>query len=191
MSVINRVYVDDLIDTYFEMGCNALEQKQYAIAQKMFKAVFDEPSSKIQKERLMLPLLIKSAETHEGLKQLYKAKLLYIRALAQRKKLGMMDDMQSVDIMLRLANLTARQGLYKQAVDFAIEAHEAYRRSAGKEPIEFVKGLRPVENVMLLKGRAAEREKLLSMLQNVKNEALQTIPNIAGFVPSVSLAVSM
>jgi len=191
MSVINRVYVDDLIDTYFEMGCNALEQKQYAIAQKMFKAVFDEPSSKIQKERLMLPLLIKSAEAHEGLKQLYKAKLLYIRALAQRKKLMLADDMQAVEILLRLAHLTARQGLYKQALDFAMEGFEIYCRCRDKDAIEFVKALRPVENIMMLKGRAVEREKLLNVLQSVKSEALQSIPNINGFVPSLPVAVSM
>ena len=191
MSVLNRVYVEDVIGTYFEMGTNALEQKQFAIAHKMFKAVIDEPSPKAQKEKVMLPLLIKSAEAHEGMKQLYKAKLLYIRALAQLRKTSNQPSMQTVDLLLRLANLTAQQGLYRQAVDFAIEAYECYKRTSVQDPIEFVRNLRQAERLMQLKGRAAEQERLLQILQGVKNEALQTIPNVASFVPSGAVAVSI
>lgn len=176
---VNRVYVEDLINTYFEMGISALERREYSIAQKMFKAVFDEPSSKAQKEKIMLPLLIRSGEAHEGLKQLYKAKLLYIRALALQKKMSQKPDMQSVDLLLRLAHLTAQQGLYRQAVDFAIEAYQDYRRCCKQDPIEFVRKLRSTERIMQMKGRITEQEKLLGILQGVRSEALLSIPNVS------------
>lgn len=192
MSVINRVYVDDVIGTYFEMGLSALERKEYGIAHKMFKAVFDEPSSKAQKEKIMLPLLIRSAEAHEGLKQLYKAKLLYIRALALLRKSAAPQGMQAVDLLLRLSRLTAQQGLYRQSVEFAGEAYSAYKRCEIRDPIEFVRSLRQVERIMQLKSRSAEQARLIEIMQCVKSEALQTIPNVAAFVPSSApLAVSI
>ncbi len=189
MSGLNRVYVDDVISTYFEMGTAALARREYSIAQKMFKAVFEEPSSKSQKEKIMLQLLICSAEAHEGLKQLYKAKLLYIRALALKKKSKCGCDMQTVDLFLRLSHLTAQQGLYRQALDFALESFSVYKKSAKQEPIDFVRQLRKTERIMELKGRKSEQEKLLQIMQEAKNEALQTIPNVTAFLPQpVSIA---
>jgi hypothetical protein len=188
MSGTNRVFVEDVINTYFETGAAALERKEYAIALKMFKAVFDEPSSKSQKEKILFSLLIKSAQAHEGLKQLYKAKLLYIRALAQHRKEVTQPTMQAVDIVLTLAHLTAHQGLYRQAVDFAIEAHETYKRCQQREPIEFVRNLRRTERIMQVKARTAEQQKLVQLLQSVKTEALMSIPSVAGVIPS-ALAV--
>ena len=175
MSSNNRGYVEDVINTYFEMGNAALERKEFAIAQKMFRAVFEEPGSKAQKERIMLPLLVKSAQAHEGMKQFYKAKLLYIRALALKGKSKAPPDMQTVEILLTLAHLTAQQGLYRQAVDFAEQAFQAYRRCTEKDAIEFVKNLRRTEKIMELKARQAEQQKLLEMLKYVRDEALSTI----------------
>ena len=80
MSGLQRAFADDLIKTYFDMGAAALERGEFAIAQKMFKAVFEEPSAKTQKEKIMLSLLIKSAQAHEGLRQFYKAKLIHTRS---------------------------------------------------------------------------------------------------------------
>lgn len=190
---IHRAYFDDLINTYFEMGNSALERKEFAIAQKMFKAVFDEPGSKTQKERIMLPLLIKSAESHEGMKQLYKAKLLYIRALALKRRYGK-TDMESVQILLTLANLTAQQGLFKQAVDFAVEAHETYKQIGNPDPIDFVRRLRSTERIMQAKGRVAEQARILPMLEEVRAQAMLNLnlPKIvsashltqAGFISS-------
>ena len=190
MSIINRVYVDDVISTYFEMGMNALERKEFGIAQKMFKAVFDEPSSKAQKEKVMLQLLIRSAEAHEGLKQLYKAKLLYIRALALLRKSSGSPTMQAVDLLCRLSRLTAQQGLYRQSVDFAQEAYSAYKACSMPNPIDFVRSMRLIERIMQLKGRTAEQERLLQIMYGAKTEALQSIPNVASFIPS-TLAVSI
>jgi tetratricopeptide (TPR) repeat protein len=184
MGSINRPFVESVINTYFEMGTAALERREYAIALKMFKAVFEEPSSKAQKEKIMLLLLIRSAQAHEGLKQLYKAKLLYIRALSVQRKACAEPNMQTVEILLTLANLTTQQGLYRQAVDFAAEAHESYNRCPAQEPLAFVRNLRRTERVMQLKGRQVEQQKLLRMLQSVKTEALMTIPGMASVMPA-------
>jgi tetratricopeptide (TPR) repeat protein len=190
MNGINRAFVDDVINTYFEMGCSALEKKEFAIALKMFKAVFDEPSSKAQKEKIMLSLLVRTAEAHEGLKQLYKAKLLYIRALAQHRKVFEKPTMQSTEILLTLAHLTAQQGLYRQALEFAQEAFHSYNNCMIQSPIDFVRNLRRIERIMQLKGRHTEQQKLVEMLERVRSEALQTIPNVAAILPSaVSLSV--
>lgn len=183
MSGNNRVYVEDVIKTYFEMGTAALERKEFAIAQKMFKAVFEEPSSKMQKEKIMLELLIKSAQAHEGLKQLYKAKLFYIRAIALKKKNSSTPDMEAVEILLALAHLTAAQGLYRQSVEFAEEAFQSYKRCAIQDPIKFVRSLRNTEKIMELKGRAAEQAKLIEMLQGVKSEAMLALAPVPAMTP--------
>jgi hypothetical protein len=185
MGDINRAFLDDIISTYFEMGATALERREYAIALKMFRAVLDEPGSRAQKEKLLLSLLVKSAEAHEGLKQLYKAKLLYIRALAQYKKLATPPAMATVEILLRLASLTAQQGLYGQSVDFARQAQEEYTLSRARDPILFVRNLRATERLLQLKGRLAEQQDILSILQQVKTEALMNIPGVACVMPAV------
>lgn len=175
MSINNRRYVEDVINTYFEMGSAALERREYAIAHKMFRAVFDEPGSRAQKEKVMLPLLVKSAQAHEGMKQLYKAKLLYIRALALKSRAKFAPDMQTVEILLTLAHLTAQQGLYRQALDFAEQAFQAYHRCSDKNAIEFVKNMRRTEKIMDLKARSSEQQRLLEILKVVRDEALMTI----------------
>ena len=184
MRTTSRPFVEDVIKTYFEMGTNALERKEYAIAIKMFKAVLEEPCAKTQKERLMFLLLIKSAEAYEGLKQLYKAKLFYIRALAWQKSLPEAPTGQTVQILLTLSNLSAQQGLYRQSVDFAVEAFETYRCSKAKDPASFVCSLRRNERIMQLKGRTAEQQKLLQILQQAKTEALMAIPGVAAVLPA-------
>lgn len=189
MNSNNRAYVEDVINTYFEMGSAALERKEYAIAQKMFKAVFDEPGTKAQKEKLMLSLLLKSAQAHEGLKQFYKAKLLYIRALALKAKAKSSPDMQTVEILLTLCHLTAQQGLYRQAVDFAEQAFLAYKRCREKDAIEFVKSLRSTEKIMALKARHSEQQRLLEMLKAVRDEAFVNIAGPAFPVPVIGAAI--
>lgn len=181
---VNRVYLDDVIGTYFEMGNAALERCEYSIAQKMFKAVFEEPSSKLQKDKIMLPLLIASAQAHEGLKQLYKAKLLYIRALALKRKKLKTPDMQSVEILLTLSHLTAQQGLYRQALDFAEESFDAYQKCSDKDPINFVRSLRRIEKIMDLKCRKSEQEKVLTILQGVRSEAIRSFAKSTDLMPS-------
>lgn len=169
---IHRAYLDDLIGTYFDMGVAALERQEYAIALKMFKAVFEEPASRLQKEKIMLELLLRSAQAHEGLKQLYKAKLLYIRALALLKKSSPEPQMQSVQILITLANLTANQGLYRQAFDFALEAYKLYRRLPPQVAVDFIRSLRVLERLMAVKGRCFEQEKLQEILEELRSEAI-------------------
>ncbi|MBX9688699.1 MAG: tetratricopeptide repeat protein [Candidatus Obscuribacterales bacterium] len=184
MSNTSKSFVDDLINSYFDLGSAALERKEYAIAQKMFKAVFEEAASKAQKEGLMLDLLLKSAETHVGLKQNYKAKLLYIRALALYKRQVRICDMQVLRILLRLAELNARQNLYRQALEFVEEAYAGYEKCLNPSPAEFVSGLRRTEKLLLLKNRKFEQKRILEIMQIVKMEALQSIPATPDFVPS-------
>lgn len=169
---VQRAFADDVIKTYFDMGAAALERGQYAIAQKMFKAVFQEPSSKIQKEKIMLPLLVKSGQAHEGLKQLYKAKLLYIRALALLKKQSRKPDMQEVDLLLVLARINASQALYRQAMEFATEAMVSYKKCECKDAPSVVRSLRLLEQIMLTKGRTTEQARLNIMLEETRAEAL-------------------
>jgi hypothetical protein len=188
MGEISHAFVVDIINTYFELGSSALERKEYAIALKMFRAVFDEPRSKPEREKIMFSLLMRSGEAHEGLKQLYKAKLFYIRALAQHRKLSLVPDMETVEILLRLSHLTTQQGLFREAVEFALEAQEAYFRCHRRDPVAFVRSLRCTERVLQLKGRRAEQQKVLEILQRVRTEALMTIPGVAGVMP-VTLAV--
>lgn len=186
-----KPYLDDLIGSYFEMGVSALEKKEYAIAQKMFKAIFDEPGSKPQKEKIMLQLLIRSAEAHEGLKQLYKAKLLYIRALALLKKTPRTNEMKAVEILLSIAYLTAQQGLYRQALDFSVEAHESYKRvpEREKDAVDFVRRMRSVERIMQNKGRSAEQKRMQEILQEVRNQALSSLA-LPSFAYPTSLSAS-
>lgn len=187
---VQRAFADDVIKTYFDMGAAALERGQYAIAQKMFKAVFQEPSSKLQKEKIMLSLLIKSAQAHEGLKQLYKAKLLYIRALALMKKERRETDMQDVDLLLVLARINASQALYRQAMEFANEAMNSYQKCASKDPASFVRALRLLEQIMLSKGRLAEQARLNEMLQQSRTEALgHMVPGAAAHIAAVGQVI--
>lgn len=181
--VRSHTFLEEVLRTYYETGTAALERKEYRIALKMFRAIFDEPCSKIEKERYMLPLLVKSAQAYEGMNQLYKAKLLYVRALAQHKKVFVAPTMQAVEILLVLSHLTAQQGLYRQAVDFALEAQEAYNHCLRKEPVAFVRCLRRTERIMQFKGRVVEQQQLVSILEQVKTEALLSIPSVADVVP--------
>lgn len=172
---INRAYLDDLIGGYFEMGSAALERREFAIALKMFRAVFEEPGSRQQREKIMLELLLKTAQAHEGLKQLYKAKLLYIRALALLKRSGTQPGMQSVEILMTLAILTANQGLYRQALDFALEANSLYRKLPAQVAIDFIRRLRLLERIMAVKDRKAEQAILVQILQELRSEAITNL----------------
>ena len=172
------------------MGAAALDRGQYAIAQKMFKAVFQEPSSKVQKEKIMLPLLVKSAQAHEGLKQLYKAKLLYIRALALLKKDKRKPDMQAVDLLLVLARINASQALYRQAMEFASEAMDTYKKCESKDAPSVVRALRQIEQIMHTKGRAAEQARLKDLLDQTRTEALGTmVPGTSAHVAPLGQVV--
>ena len=175
MSGLQRAFADDLIKTYFDMGAAALERGEFAIAQKMFKAVFEEPSAKTQKEKIMLSLLIKSAQAHEGLRQFYKAKLLYIRALALFRKQNPKANMETVEILLVLARINAAQGLYRQSLEFAREAQAVYNKCTDKDSITFVRLLRQSENIMSIKARSAEQAHLLQIIDAAKAEALTKI----------------
>lgn len=187
---VQRAFADDVIKGYFDMGCAALERGQFAIAQKMFRAVFQEPSSKTQKEKIMLPLLIKSAQAHEGMKQLYKAKLLYIRALALIKKQNRQPDMQVVDLLLVLARINASQALYRQAMEFANEAMDSYQKCASKDAAAFVRALRILEQIMQTKGRFAEQKRLVLMLEQSRSEALgQMVAGTSAHIAAVGQVV--
>lgn len=186
MSGFQRSFADDVIKTYFEMGCAALDKAEYTIAQKMFKAVFEEPSSKLQKENIMLPLLLKSAQAHEGMRQLYKAKLLYIRALALLKKQNPNASSETIEILLVLARINAQQAIYRQAVEFAVEAFHVYGKTQNKDSISFVRGLKQTQQIMELKGRTAEKEKLQQMIEAAKIEAISPI---SVMVPAFSASV--
>ncbi len=186
---VDRVYLNDVIGTYFEMGNSALERHEYAIAQKMFKAVFEEPSTKLQKDKLMLPLLVASAKAHLGLKQLYKAKLFYIRALAFKNRNSKIQDFQNVEILIALALLTTQQGLYRQALDFASEAFDSYKKCEAKEPIEFVKRLRQIEKQLQLKGRQIELQQITEIMHTVKMQALFDLPKSSAILPSENVIV--
>lgn len=175
MSGIQRAFADDVIGTYFEMGNSALERGQYAIAQKMFKAIFQEPSAKAQKDKIMLSLLVKSAQAHEGLKQLYKAKLLYIRALALIKRQGVKGDMQCVDILIILSKINASQALYKQAMEFVSEAMRTYETCPDKDAVSLVRNLRQLEQIFESKGRMPEQTKIKDLLAKVRSDALDSL----------------
>lgn len=115
-----------IIDTYFEMGAAALGRGEFGIAEKMYLAASEDPALRRQRSRFQFPLLMQLALTRENQRKLYRSKLLYIRALAFYKKHHRQSDGQVLEILCILARVNAKQGLFRQAVEFVDEARQLW-----------------------------------------------------------------
>ena len=122
-------FADAIIGTYYDLGTTALLNGRYEIAETMYKAALAEPAPKKTKSKFVLPLLLCMARTHEGRRRHYKAKLLYIRALAHYKRHFSPNDATVVEILCLLARVNAKQGLFKQASEFVAEACQHWRQN--------------------------------------------------------------
>lgn len=115
-------YSDSIISTYCEMGAAALQRGEYKIAEKMYQAALNEPAVKREKTRFIFPLLMNLGRTREGQRRYYKAKLVYIRALAHYKRHHRKAGIQVALVLVILARVNAKQGLFKQVCEFLQEA---------------------------------------------------------------------
>lgn len=167
-TILQRPFAESLIDGYFSMGTIALENGQFKVAYKMFRAAFEEPSSKAQKHKHLLPLLVSLGRTHEGLGQLYKAKLLYIRALAQYRKEDGNTDMFVVGILCTLAKVTARQGLFRQSWQFVEQAVECYRSASEQNSRDFALWLSETAAIFASKGRTQESDRIHALILDMQ-----------------------
>ncbi|MBY0551876.1 MAG: hypothetical protein K2W95_31620 [Candidatus Obscuribacterales bacterium] len=157
-----RDFSCSIIDTYFEMGAVALSRGEFNIAEKMYLAASQDPALKRQRSRFQFPLLMQLALTRESQRKFYRAKLLYIRALAFYKKHHRQSDAQVLEILCILARVNVKQGLFKQAVEFVDEARQLW-----------------LERRIVLDG-----SKVAAILQEI--EALMERRAAPGFVSSVS-----
>lgn len=121
-------FSQSIIETYFEMGAAALGRGEFGIAEKMYLAASEDPALRRQRRRFQFPLLMQLALTRENQRKLYRAKLLYIRALAFYKKHHRESDGQVLEILCILARVNVKQGLFRQAVEFVDEARQLWLR---------------------------------------------------------------
>lgn len=119
-------FSDSIIGTYCELGTAALERGEFNIAEKMYQAALREPAVIRDKKKFSFPLLIGLGLTREGQKRLYKAKVIYIRALAHYKRYHCKNDSCVVEVLLMLARVNAKQGLFRQAGEFIDEARSTW-----------------------------------------------------------------
>ena len=119
-------FASSIIDTYFEMGAAALSRGELNIAEKMYLAASAEPALRKHRKRFQFPLLLQLALTREKQRKLYRAKILYIRALAFYKRHHNDADWQVLEILCLLARVNVKQSLYKQAIEFVEEARQVW-----------------------------------------------------------------
>ncbi|MBY0359627.1 MAG: hypothetical protein K2W82_16600 [Candidatus Obscuribacterales bacterium] len=164
-NILQRPYAESLIQSYIELGYTALENGHFRIAYKMFRAAFNEPSNKAQKQKHQVRLLLLQAQAHVGLKQFYKAKLVYIRALSYHRKAVSKPDMAATNILFELAKITARQGIFRQAWQFILQAKETYVQAEDKHQTDFVAALQELDEIFASRGRIGECSKIRELVQ--------------------------
>lgn len=197
-SIFQRPFAESIISGYLEMGKKALEYGQFAIALRMLKAAFEEPGGSELKQYYLIPILLHMAKAHEGQKQLYKAKLLYIRVLAHHRKRIRSIDAFSVEILVSLARVAARQGLFRQSLEFVDQATECFciinsKRDDGAVDSEnwlnsgdqgnmrFARALWELERIFSSHGRVREQKNIHALIGRLQLENTESNSSISNY----------
>ncbi len=176
--LVRNGYSDFIIGTYFDLGGAALEKGEFKIAEKMYQAALNEPSANRGDRKFVYPLLLNLARTREGLRQHYKAKMIYIRALAHYKRYYAKADEEVVRVLLILARVNAKQGLYKQAREFVDSARQTCKTTPGAGTAAMVPLVEEVLCLLEQRGRDDE----VQLVQGFREE-LQVASLVESFAP--------
>lgn len=149
---------------YSELGSLALAKGDYALAYAMFRAQLELKLSPDERRLQQASVLTNLARACVGLRRLYLAKLIFLRALAEIQRHRGRNNMQTVRVLCELAGLCLSQKLYSECCCFAEEAVLVYQKCSFDENWEFLGRLlnELCERFRQL-GRWSEYERILSL----------------------------
>lgn len=109
--------------TYLELGESAFKAGDFQLAQKMLFACVEQPGSPYR-NACFLPALDSLTAVFLAQGRLYKAKVTLLRALAHCKKTLGKNHKRIPEMLLELAEISARQRLYRECKDYLNQAKE-------------------------------------------------------------------
>jgi tetratricopeptide (TPR) repeat protein len=119
-----------VVNTYIDLGTNAIEMGDHALADRLFDAAIKEIQEEAEKNGVLAPILVKIAASYVNKGRYRRAELLYKRALIIYRNVYGLYNSQAVQVLDYLGALAIKQNKLGQACQYYHRAIAALERSS-------------------------------------------------------------